>query len=141
MTDFTLRVVVPGAPVPKGRPKFGRGRVYTPAKTKGYEALVAIKAKEAMKGRLPATGALSVTITAYLPAPKAAAKQLDRPHVSRPDLDNLIKAALDGCNGIAFADDSQIYNLTAHKEYSDDPRLEIFMLGWGSGIPRLARAA
>ena len=44
---------------------------------------------------------------------------------SRPDLDNFIKAALDGCNEIVFKDDSLVVTITATKRYSDRPALTI----------------
>ena len=44
---------------------------------------------------------------------------------SRPDLDNFIKAALDGCNEIVFRDDSLVVTIMASKRYSDKPALTI----------------
>ena len=41
------------------------------------------------------------------------------------DLDNLMKAVLDGLNGAAFADDSQVISATLEKLQSPEPRLEI----------------
>jgi Holliday junction resolvase RusA-like endonuclease len=43
--------------------------------------------------------------------------------VKRPDLDNYMKTALDACNEIVFADDSQIVKLIANKRYGEKPRL------------------
>jgi Holliday junction resolvase RusA-like endonuclease len=124
MKDFAVRIEVPGVPVPKGRPRFGRGRVYTPAKTKAYETVVALKAKEAMKGQHPVDCAVGVSVMAYMPAPKKGSPGM---HVSKPDLDNLVKAALDSVRGIVFADDSQIISLIAFKSYDPDPRLVLFV--------------
>ena len=47
----------------------------------------------------------------------------------RPDLDNILKAATDACNGIAYVDDRQIVSLFARKEYATTPRLEILVTG------------
>ena len=44
---------------------------------------------------------------------------------TRPDLDNFVKAAIDGCNKIVFTDDSRITKMFAVKQYSLRPRLEI----------------
>ncbi|MEW8997914.1 MAG: RusA family crossover junction endodeoxyribonuclease [Thermoanaerobacter sp.] len=33
------KIVVPGRPVPKGRPRFAKGHAYTPEKTRMYEEL------------------------------------------------------------------------------------------------------
>lgn len=40
-------------------------------------------------------------------------------HLVKPDLDNLVKYYLDCMNGIVFADDKQIVELAASKEYCD----------------------
>ena len=44
---------------------------------------------------------------------------------ARPDLDNFVKATLDGLNGILFADDSSIVQIWAAKMYGDVPRLVV----------------
>ena len=38
-----------------------------------------------------------------------------RPHTQKPDADNLAKAIADGLNRIAWADDSQVYELAVRK--------------------------
>ena len=43
----------------------------------------------------------------------------------KPDLDNLLKAILDGLNGIAYFDDGQVVKLSVEKVYSFNPRTEI----------------
>lgn len=44
----------------------------------------------------------------------------------RIDCDNLLKAVMDGCKGVVFSDDSQVYNVCAWKRmYSKDPHVEI----------------
>jgi len=42
----------------------------------------------------------------------------------RGDVDNYLKT-LDVLNGILWHDDDQIIRVTARKEYSDDPRIEL----------------
>jgi Holliday junction resolvase RusA-like endonuclease len=42
----------------------------------------------------------------------------------RPDIDNYAKAILDALNGVMWADDGQIVQLTASKSYGE-PRVEI----------------
>ncbi|WP_343518112.1 RusA family crossover junction endodeoxyribonuclease [Sphingomonas sp.] len=131
-------VTVPGAPVAKGRPRIstrgGFARAYTPAKTARYEDLVRIAACDRMNGNSPVQGQVTLCVTAYVPIPKsmpkrdreAAVEGLKHP-VTRPDADNYAKAALDGCNGILFKDDSQVTDLIVRKRYSDRPRLVISM--------------
>jgi Holliday junction resolvase RusA-like endonuclease len=41
----------------------------------------------------------------------------------RPDLDNLVKSAIDACNGIIFIDDGQICDLHCAKHYAVSPKL------------------
>lgn len=88
----SLRFWIPGPPVPKGRPRLGRGIIYTPAKTKAYEATVAAFAK--LAGASPSSGPVAVGI--YINAS------------GKWDLDNCIKSILDGLNGVAYHDDSQV---------------------------------
>ncbi len=126
---------IDGAPVAKGRPRFarmGRGiRTYTPARTEAYEAAVRIAARSAMGATPPLAGPLHVSVEAVMPIPvswskkkrEAAADGGGVPHVKRPDVDNLVKAVLDGLNGIAFMDDAQIVQLKAFKRYGDTPRV------------------
>lgn len=134
-----IRFTVPGIPVAKGRARIGRTRngltvAFTPAKTRSYEALVALAAQQAMQGQAPFAKeiGLFLRVDAYLPVPSSWSKKkqqaaLDgaiRPS-SRPDLDNFVKATLDGLNGIVFADDSSIVQIWAAKMYGDVPRLVV----------------
>lgn len=127
-----IRLTVEGAPVPKGRARFGNGRTYTPTKTVKYEASVKWEAMRAMAGREPFDAPLSVQLTALLPIPPSwSKKKQDRAArkeimpASKPDLDNYLKAALDGMNKIVFRDDSQVVAIAAMKFYDARPRLEI----------------
>lgn len=47
------------------------------------------------------------------------------PHIAKPDIDNLIKGLFDSLNGIAWADDNQVYKITnTQKIYSEYPGIE-----------------
>ena len=129
-----LHIVVEGDPVGKGRPRFTRsGHAYTPEKTVTYERKVAVACRLAMReGSLePFECAVSVRIGAFFPIPKSATKAkrasalqgLIRP--SKPDIDNVTKAILDGCNGLAYRDDAQIQELHVEKLYDERPRVEV----------------
>lgn len=135
-----IEIVVPGEPVAKGRPRMRVGNIrgaqramaYTPAKTRRYEGLVELAAQEAMAGAPPLEDALKASIVAFVPIPASWSRkrqgmaELGEIHpAKRPDLDNFVKAGIDGCNGIVFRDDSQIVDLRASKSYSRRPRLEI----------------
>ena len=124
-----MRITIPLAPVPKGRPRYANGHTYTPQRTREYEEAVRLIA-QAAKIR-PMTGEVYMTIHFYLPIPKSwpeAKKRLARGEAIRPtvkpDLDNLAKAILDGCNGILYEDDKQIVDLKLRKFYGE-PRTEI----------------
>lgn len=131
-------VTVPGVPVAKGRPRLnGRGkfvRAYTPAKTRRYEDLIRCEAAKVMQDQAPTNEPVTICVSAYIAMPKrfSAKTRLDaidgivKP-ATRPDADNYAKAALDGCNGILFKDDSQVTDLIVRKRYSAEPRLVITM--------------
>lgn len=122
MIEFTVK----GKPVGKGRPRFTRtGHTYTPEKTRAYEAAVAWECRKAMKGNPPSDLPQHVSIGVSLMPPKSwsKAKQAKALHgeikPGKPDIDNYLKAILDGCNGIAFRDDSQVVSVYAIKEYAE----------------------
>jgi Holliday junction resolvase RusA-like endonuclease len=120
---------IDGIPVPKGRPRAtARGAytiLYTPKATKEYEA----HAAEVASKHIPETGMIlgpiSISLTFYLKPPKKYTKKMDTPHVTRPDVDNLAKAILDGLEGILYKNDAQVTTLYAHKCYGDKPRVGV----------------
>ena len=126
-------VHIPGVPVAKARPRMTRsGRVYTPSPSRNWEAAARQIAMVAMVGRTRLEGAVHVGITVILPvAPswpatkRAAALSGDVQPTSRPDLDNYVKAALDACNAVLWADDCQVVSLAARKFYGLEPALHI----------------
>lgn len=112
MTDV-LCFEVPGEPVPKGR---ARSRVvttregksfaahYTPAATRAYEEKVRLLCQVAASGQRwlwAAKDRFDLVIHVH------------RTHEGRGgDLDNYVKAILDGANGIAFADDRYVRHVS-----------------------------
>lgn len=123
MTE-AIRIFIPGIPVPKARPRFGRGRVFTPKKTRAYEDTIRLEATLAMKGRKPLAGPVYMLLTVYIRPPQKP--KHDEP-IGRPDIDNFIKSALDGCNGIVFADDAQVTRVDAMKMYFSSPGMAIVL--------------
>ena len=130
------RFVVPGPPVAKARPRVslrgGVARTYTPRRTTRYEAEVAVAAIDAMDGRQPLDEPLAVEITARFPVPESWSRSRreralsgETHYVSRPDIDNVAKAILDGANGIVWADDAWIVQLTTLKAYARAPEVEV----------------
>lgn len=151
MTTAAPRVLVsfsvPGEPVAKGRarsmpvmrggkPVIGAGgrpivAHHTPDKTQRYENLVKLAAEQAMCGRLPAEGALRLTVHAVFTIPSSWSQRKQRAAVGayvkkRPDLDNVVKAIKDGCNGVVWRDDCQVADLGgSRKVYGERPRVDI----------------
>lgn len=127
--------IVPGTPVPKGRPRFTRqGRTYTPAKTKSYEEQIAILGKAAMNGLAPLKTPVAVLVTVFFPIPASySAKRREaclaglEKHTKRPDLDNVVKAITDGMNGVVYEDDCQIVRIVAKKDYCHDAMVEVMV--------------
>lgn len=95
----TVTIVIPGAPVPKGRPRSTRaGGVYTPKRTRDYEDQVAWACRAARASH----GNVDVHVTIRF--------ECGRQH---GDIDNLAKAVLDGLvKGQAIDDDRQVVKLT-----------------------------
>jgi len=139
-----LRVTIPGAPVPKGRPRFymrhGRPKVFTDKKTAAYEKLIAlcVSSSPALRGKgrpLCGDGPVRVDIVAIFPRPQRlqARKHSDNllPMGCRPDLDNVIKAVNDGvglATGLVWNDDGQVQTIRAESYYAErdqSPRLEL----------------
>lgn len=124
-------VTLPGEPQGKGRPRFGQGRAFTPAKTRSYEAAFALTARAAMAGKTPFDDAVSVRVDAYFAIPKswskakqdAARRGAIRP-TKKPDADNVFKM-VDGLNGIVWRDDALIVDAAIAKHFSDEPRLVV----------------
>lgn len=127
-----------GEPVPKGRPRFStRGKfpvAYTPEKTKNYESDVGMMAKAAMGASNPLEGALEAFIYVTFPVPASYSKKRteaclidSEKHTKKPDLDNIVKAVLDGMDKIVFENDSQITSIHATKVYGEVPKVEVIV--------------
>jgi Holliday junction resolvase RusA-like endonuclease len=118
-----IDLVIHGKPVGKARPRFSRRGnkvvTFTPRETQIYEQNVKSLAQVAMLGKAMLEGPVKVTITAYF-----AHKKKTGWHISRPDIDNVVKAILDGLNGVVFADDASVAQLVASKHYGEE-RVEV----------------
>ena len=120
-----MNFTVYGIPVPKARPRMTKtGHCYTPKKTADYEFLV--QQVWHHTGREKLEGAIRLEVVFYYNRPKSATSR--NHHTGRPDLDNLVKSVLDGLNGFAFDDDSQVVEISARKQYTyAKPRAEIML--------------
>ena len=77
-------------------------------------------------GLVPTYDAISLRLIAYFPVPNSYSKKmrgecvagLIKPTV-KPDIDNVVKAALDAMNGVVYADDKQVFELSITKQYTE----------------------
>jgi len=128
----TLEFVVSGKPIGKARPRFTKsGHIYTPKETKQYEDRIKQAAWSEMKkaNLKPTDKRVSFIICAYFDIPKSYNKQKTMEcefgvHIpKRPDLDNIVKAVLDGCNEVVYEDDCMVGNIYASKKYCDQEQI------------------
>lgn len=114
-------ITIQGEPVPKGRPRVYRGRAVTPKRTRDYERRVALEARSAGLPRFDRAATLDVQIVGIWSRPlrlQRVRESDDRiPKATRPDVDNLAKAILDGLG--AHFDDAQVVRLSVAKFYAD----------------------
>lgn len=123
---MNVRLVIPGEPKGKGRPRFSTAgkypKAYTPKETANYENLVKVLYLE---GGFPKfEGAVRLEITAYFQVPSSVSKKRraamligEEKCMKRPDVDNIGKCVADGLNGVAYEDDKQITELEVKKIY------------------------
>lgn len=136
VTDRALEMhlFVPIRPRGQGRARFDRrsGRAYTPQETRAYVDTIRAAAQALWGDRPALTGAAHVQVFASFALPKRAADRVF--HLQRPDVDNLVKAALDALLPVrkkrqdvlvtvwpgVLADDCQVVELSARKTWSVD---------------------
>jgi Holliday junction resolvase RusA-like endonuclease len=124
-----MEIEIPGIPIAKKRPRFFRrgNFVGTYSDQKTEEGRWQLLAREQIQTM--AEGPIVLTCAFAFPILKGATKTFRAmveageivPHVKRPDLDNLIKFVKDCLNGLAWADDSQVWKVTARKFYATHP--------------------
>lgn len=115
-----------GTPAPKGSPQVvtrGRGGKRLPfplvladsRATKNWQSAVRQAAVTEMGDQMPLGQPVVVIVTFYMPRPKSVKRTF--PSV-KPDIDKLLRATLDGLNGVAVADDALVVDLSAGKRYA-----------------------
>lgn len=111
---------VRGLPVPQGsmRAFLVKGR---PIITSGSKALAAWRQAVSAQAQTVAaavmTGPVSVELTFLVQKPKSAPKKRRVYATKRPDLDKLVRSVLDAISHVLIADDSQVVELRAVKDY------------------------
>lgn len=136
-----IAFTVPGQPVAKARPRVRRdGRTYTPAHVVAYEKKVALYAGRAFEGE-PIEGPVVIDALFVIRRPKNQCRRKDpegrQPHIKRPDLDNLLKALVDGISRAGvWGDDSQASYFRAAKVYGgkgEEPCAEVTIVAHKEG--------
>ena len=126
---MTIEIFVPGIPCGWARARGGKTtHHYTADKQRAAGEVIAYGAKAAMKGRPLVTGPVQFDLLVIYPWPKSwSLKKRDENwrKVSKPDLDNHLKLALDSLNGIVWHDDAQVCSATVTKRYGETPGLHI----------------
>lgn len=133
----SVSMALPFEPTPKGRPifkaRYNKFLAITPPKTKAFEMQVAFYYRGAADGyTFPKGTPITVSIEFGMRIPASTSKKRREAmlrgeihHVIKPDIDNLTKAVLDGLNGVAWYDDSQITELHVFKRYVQSPNIYI----------------
>lgn len=110
--------------------------MYTPRRTSDYEKLVRLAFYDQVGwgDRPPHEGPVSLTVRAFFPMPKArpkwwkkAAEDFAPLHISRPDVDNVLKIIADALNGVLWKDDRQINAAKVEKYYSRESRCVVMV--------------
>lgn len=125
-----LSVTIPGIPAPQGSKRHvGNGILVESSKRlKPWraDAIAAIQEQQAKHNQPQYTGPVHIIVIFRFPRPKSHFNKSGLkpsapfPHITRPDLDKLLRALLDAMtqSGI-IRDDSQVYNLEALKVYAE----------------------
>lgn len=106
-------LILEGEPVPKERPRRGKGNVwYTPRTTLSYENAIGF----VVKGSKIKCGSNPVIVSAWFYCNSG----------KRGDLDNLLKSLIDGAmKGGAFKDDKQVVEIHGYRyDGQENPRVE-----------------
>lgn len=122
------KITIKQIPVAQPRPKITRFGNFDPAKDKKNWARIQISQQLDITIGDP----IELHLVFYMPIPKNTSKKKKElminneiKHQKNKDIDNLIKFIMDAMNGVAFKDDRQIWNITASKLYSTEPRTEV----------------
>jgi Holliday junction resolvase RusA-like endonuclease len=146
---LSLEVVIPGDPVPQGRPRFGgmrngKVRVYNPEAARIWRAVAALHYHRALvdarherpmfREGLP----LRVHVLAVFPCPSSYHRKRTPlptlPYVAQEnDGDNLAKAVMDAGNGILWNDDGQVSLLVVERwraAQGEEPFVRVTVEEW-----------
>jgi Holliday junction resolvase RusA-like endonuclease len=131
----SLSFFVPGHPRGKARPIYYGKQIVKDKKTAAYENLVKLAAERALVGQNMFEGAVAVHMTVrFQPPASTKTSKLQKMisgglhYIKRPDIDNLTKAIMDGCQGVLFSNDAVVAELVATKIYAAVPGVEVTLI-------------
>jgi Holliday junction resolvase RusA-like endonuclease len=78
---------------------------------------------------------VSIVLTFFFEKPRSERKSA-RHKVTKPDLDKLLRAVLDGLTGIAYEDDSQVCECLVVKVFGSPARLEVQVCALAEAVPK-----
>lgn len=95
------------------------------------QAIAGSAASQSIVGQ-PTPAPLALKMVFVMPIPESWSKKkrwdaLNKAHMTKPDLDNLIKGCTDALNGVVWQDDKQIVSVEATKVYGFEPRIELYV--------------
>ena len=142
-----ITFIVPGEVRGQGRPRTqvvrdkddqAYAHIHQSDKDAAYKFVVQSYASEAMRrkgyGHLaePTPDGISVELLCYVRIPKSMPKKNVEKALRgeicpmrKPDLDNVLKAALDAMNSVVYKDDKDVTKTMVCRYYSDRPRLSV----------------
>ena len=114
--EFTM-----AAPKASGKARARRaadGHFYTPAQTAAAETAVAAAFLDAVRlytlDEIPTRSPVQLVVLFSRQLPRSAPPgQAGRPDLGKPDVDNVLKLVMDALTGLAWEDDSQVYEVRA----------------------------
>ena len=118
-----IKFSVEGTPIQQGSMRhIGHGRMIhnKAVELAAWRADIASAAK--LAGCKPILDPIAITMRFRVKRPKSVKREY--PTVA-PDLDKYVRSVNDGLTGVAFADDSQVIQIIASKEYADSPGVDI----------------
>ncbi len=130
-----MKFIIEGIPPKKDRPRFTRaGHTYSTPATKEGEQRVKYFFLSAFGKIKPVETACKVYITAYYTTPtswsrKRREESIGHYKITKPDVDNVIKAVLDGLNGLAYKDDNLVAIVECCKKYGARNYTEVEIVG------------
>ena len=135
-----IKLIIPGNPIAKKRPRFARKGNYTQTYNdqQTEESLFLFECRQQLKDIKPIKEGVGVFVTFYMKRPKnhfgtgknegQLKPSAPKHHITKPDIDNLNKFVFDCLNQYTWKDDSQIVFVFSEKKYAEkNPRTEIII--------------